>query len=83
MTVYTDGIHLVGDTLDELHAFARAMGLKRAWFQNHKRHPHYDLTTKRAVNRAILEGAACVGGEKVLEVAHELAAQGRLYENHA
>lgn len=84
MTVYTDGVHLVADTLGELHAFAQAMNLKRAWFQNHARHPHYDLTTKRAGERAILEGAVCVGTGRVLEVAHKLArerdkaVQGRL-----
>lgn len=29
--------------LEELHRMASAIGLKRAWFQNHPRHPHYDL----------------------------------------
>lgn len=43
--------HLMADTEEEMHAFAKQLGLKRAWFQN--RHPnpllwHYDLTaTKR------------------------------------
>lgn len=71
--VYTDGTHLVADTLDELHTFAQRMRLKRAWFQNHKRHPHYDLTTRRAVNRAIGRGAISVSVYRVLEVAHQLA----------
>ncbi len=75
MTVYTDGVHLVADTLDELHKFAQAMGLKREWFQNHRRHPHYDLTTKRAVSRVILKGAVCVDAEKIVEVAHKLAGE--------
>lgn len=47
--------HLVGDTVTELHAFARRLGLRRAWFQNLSV-PHYDLTpTKRA--EAIRMGA--------------------------
>ena len=47
--------HLVGDTLAELHAFARALGLRRSWFQD-KRTPHYDLTAgKRAL--AVSRGA--------------------------
>lgn len=41
--VYTDGIHLVADSLDELHAFAQKIGLKREWFQDHPKHPHYDI----------------------------------------
>lgn len=35
--------HLTADTLDELHAMAKRLGLKRAWFQD-TRVPHYDLT---------------------------------------
>lgn len=35
--------------LIELHAFAARLGLKRSWFQPHKRHPHYDIApSKRA-----------------------------------
>lgn len=39
--------HLVGDTEDELHEFASRLGLRRAWYQEHRRHPalnHYDVT---------------------------------------
>lgn len=48
--------HLVSDeSLDELHAFAEQLGLKRQWFQD-KRIPHYDLTpSKRRL--AIQNGA--------------------------
>jgi hypothetical protein len=36
--------HMVTDgDLEELHQFAEKIGMKRAWFQNHPRHPHYDL----------------------------------------
>ncbi len=36
--------HLVSDTsLEELHAFAHQLGLRREWFQQ-KSIPHYDLT---------------------------------------
>lgn len=54
--VYTDGVHLIADSLEELHAFALSIGLKRCWFQNH-RHKHYDLTTRRKVLAAIEAGA--------------------------
>lgn len=30
--------------LEELHEMAVNIGLKREWFQNHPRHPHYDLS---------------------------------------
>ncbi len=32
---------------DALHAFAAKIGLKRAWFQNKPRLPHYDCTPSR------------------------------------
>lgn len=36
--------HLVADSLDELHAFAVQLGLRRAWFQSKSAFPHYDVT---------------------------------------
>lgn len=40
--------HLVTDgPLEELHAFAVRIGLKREWFQDHPKLPHYDLTPGR------------------------------------
>lgn len=39
--------HMVADTLEELHAMADAIGVRRKWFQN-KSVPHYDICkTKR------------------------------------
>ena len=35
--------HLYADTLDELHAIAAQLGLKREWFQDRKDLPHYDI----------------------------------------
>ncbi len=41
--IYTDGVHLISDSsLDELHAFAEKIGLKKEWFQD-KRFKHYDI----------------------------------------
>lgn len=51
--------HLVADTLDELHAFAKRLGLKRAWFQAKASYPHYDVTTTlrdRAMRIGALDG---------------------------
>ena len=39
--------HLTADTLEELHAFAARLGLRRSWFQAHPIAPHYDLTPGR------------------------------------
>jgi len=65
MTVYVDNLiqwptkircfkagscHLEADTLEELHAFAAKLGLRRSWFQEHIMGDHYDLTpAKRAL----------------------------------
>ena len=38
--------HLWADDLEELHAFAKKLGLKRAWFQD-KRLKHYDVTANK------------------------------------
>lgn len=35
--------HMIADTIDELHAMADAIGLKRSWFQSDASFPHYDL----------------------------------------
>jgi len=69
--IYTDRTHLVADTLNELHTFAYRMGLKRAWFQDHERHPHYDLTTGRAANRALALGAKPVTTRQLVKLTKE------------
>lgn len=78
MTVYVDdaGIewkggqwsHLQADSLDELHAFAERLGLRRSWFQPGSRPAaaHYDVTESKralaislgAVSETIREGSA-------------------------
>lgn len=46
--------------LEELHTMAQKIGLRRAWFQNKPRFPHYDLRpTKRKL--AVDYGAEEVG----------------------
>jgi hypothetical protein len=40
--------HMWADSVEELHKFALlALGLKKEWFQNHKRFPHYDISTNK------------------------------------
>lgn len=57
--MFTGGGHMQADTLDELHAFAQRIGMRRSWFQTRPGRPekdHYDLTRARRDN-AILLGA--------------------------
>jgi hypothetical protein len=48
--------HMWADTEQELHAFAKQIGLKREWFQTETRLPHYDLNPTRRL-RAVEKGA--------------------------
>ena len=48
--------HLYADELIELHEFAERLGLKRAWFQNRRWFPHYDLTGGKR-RQAVAAGA--------------------------
>ena len=59
--------HMATDgCLEELHAFALQLGLKRSWFQNKPRHPHYDLRpSKRAL--AIQRGATAVESSELIK----------------
>lgn len=39
-----DGTHLTSTESElDLHRFAVKIGLKRKWYQNHQKHPHYDI----------------------------------------
>lgn len=55
---YPKACHLIADSVAELHSFAKMLGLKPSWFQNHERHPHYILTESKrnlAVRKGVLE----------------------------
>lgn len=49
--MFTDSIEL-----EDLHALAERIGLRRQWFQEHRLAPHYDLTPSRR-SLAIKAGA--------------------------
>ena len=69
MSVYVDNFqanygrmimcHMIADTLEELHAMAKAIGIHRKHFQSKQaRHPHYDICLakrKQAVNLGAIE----------------------------
>lgn len=57
--------HMFADNRDELHAFAKKIGLKKAYFHYRGATSHYDLTvTKRQL--AMAQGAAEVGTKSIL-----------------
>lgn len=65
MTILVDFIgHLTStESEDELHAFAQELGLRRGHYQNEGyilKHPHYDLTTHKMINKARKQGAEWV-----------------------
>lgn len=46
--LYSDGIHIISDiSLKDLHQEMNKRGLKRCWFHNHKRFPHYDIPKRK------------------------------------
>ncbi len=63
--------HLVADSLDELHAFAARIGLRRSWFQGRASYPHYDVTTD-VRERALIAGALASRKREVLIAARKL-----------
>lgn len=56
---YKYAAHLFADSLEEMHRFALAIGLRRGWFQEHPRLPHYDVTAGKR-REAIRKGAVAV-----------------------
>jgi len=65
--IFTDGLHLMSDNMEELHTFAKEIGLQRSWFQANPRHPHYDLLSKLMVKRALDKGAIKTTTKDMLE----------------
>lgn len=59
--------HMVADSLDELHAMADRIGIKRQWFQADGSVPHYDICkSKRKL--AVAFGAIEIGRREIVEV---------------
>ena len=63
--------HMVTDSsLEELHDFARRLGLRRETFQEHGRLPHYDLRPETR-ERALAMGAEAVGSKELFRRGRE------------
>lgn len=68
--------HLAADSLDELHAFAKRLGLKREWFQAKSRYPHYDVTASMR-ERALRLGAIDADRRTIVDVTRRLRPEKR------
>lgn len=66
--------HLIADTLEELHAMAKAIGIQRKWFQANASFPHYDICKEK---RAL---ALSLGAQEV--TSRELVAVMRRYRSN-
>ena len=63
--------HMVTDSsFEELHDFARRLGLRRERFQEHGRLPHYDLRPETR-ERALALGAEAVGSKELFRRGRE------------
>jgi hypothetical protein len=59
--------HLICDgDLNELHAFATSIGMKRRWFQPHGAVPHYDLVESKR-EQAVAAGAIELDRRQIVE----------------
>jgi hypothetical protein len=62
---------LVADSVEELHQFAKKLGLRRAWFQHAASYPHYDVTVEVRA-RALELGAVAGNRTQIITCARKL-----------
>lgn len=83
MTVYVDSArwkkpkgrkfyaHMMADSLEELHAFAHQIGVKRHFFHN-AAHTHYDINEEQRIV-AIEAGAVPVTSKQLVLISRQLS----------
>lgn len=59
--------HLIADEMNELHEFAKLIGLKECWFQSKIKRPHYDVKGIMRI-RAINKGAVLVSPKEIVMI---------------
>lgn len=68
--IYIDGVQMIGDTVEELHQFARKIVLSKCWFHNTRinQHAHYDVICSHKLNRALELGAKLVSKKEIRKI---------------
>ena len=67
MILIDDTGHLAStESWEELHRFARMLGLRREWFQEQAGHPHYDCITVKRQRTARQFGAVPVSTREMM-----------------
>jgi hypothetical protein len=66
MVYFDNAGHMIADTKEELHAFAKMIGLKREWYQEKGELSHYDLTNERMRLKAARCGAVKVSPKEIV-----------------
>lgn len=84
MTVYVDNVriphrgerwcHMVADSLAELHAFARQLGIPARGFHHEASYPHYDIPVAYR-QRALAAGALPGDRRQIIHCARKLKAE--------
>lgn len=62
--------HMIGDSLDELHQMAQAIGVDKKHFQNKKGKPHYDVC-QTMKQKAIKLGAIEINDREIVRILKE------------
>jgi hypothetical protein len=65
--VFTDGLHLVALSLDELHSFAERIGLSKSLFIDNIKHPYYNVSNYSS-QKVIEHGACIVPTKRIVEI---------------
>lgn len=63
--------HMGADSIEELHKMADSIGMKRKWFQNKLRFPHYDIC-KAKKSLAIRYGALEIPQKEFVKIMRHL-----------
>lgn len=68
--IYSDGVHMIASSIEELHEFAASINLHKSYYRNprKKKHPHYDLMSERVRKAAFENGAILVTDREIVRL---------------
>lgn len=77
--IYTDKVHIVADSLEELHEWAKSMGIGRWYFEGMRKcHPHYDIPRKK-LNKVLASGITIVRSKELLLLSYKMLPPMKLF----